>query len=247
MSGRLSGATVRHVRQVSRSISECCASSSCSYSHSTIFRATLSGLLPWNGSRNVAILYNRHPRAQTSVLCVYGLCCTISGQEYRIVPTMDFIIDAAAVPAPAFCRASPKSATLTARVCDCTSTLLGVRSRCAMPFSTCRYRKARQSCTKIFHVCSSRSLGKPFSLAEAVNACSEMPLQNSMTIHRVLAPLALVVKEEKYWTTLGWSSCRSKWTSCEMSRATCSCARASPAEPALGPLGVQQRLGLRAC
>mmetsp|Transcript_74885 Transcript_74885/g.212055 ORF Transcript_74885/g.212055 Transcript_74885/m.212055 type:complete len:282 (-) Transcript_74885:59-904(-) len=224
VSGRVLGHTVRQRSQAVTSIAECIEGSSLSYSHSTIFRATASGLVPWNGSLSVAILYRRQPIAHTSVLLEYGWDCTISGELYKIVPTIVFIMDTAA--ALLFCRARPKSTILTASVCELTSTLLGVRSRWAMSFSTCRYFRARQSCTRILSVCSSGRRARPFARAELAKACRETPRQYSMTIHNVAAAPEeeAAAKESQYLTTFGWSSWRSSRTSEVMSRAASSCA-----------------------
>ncbi len=50
------------------------------------------------------------PKLHRSALGVYGLDYTISGAEYRMVPTKDLLVEALWVP---YFLANPKSANLT--------------------------------------------------------------------------------------------------------------------------------------
>lgn len=67
-----------------------------------------------------------------SAFSVYGYDCTISGHEYKIVPTKDFITEADWVPQR---LARPKSASFKLNSASI-STLPGARSRCTIRFST---------------------------------------------------------------------------------------------------------------
>ena len=74
------------------------------------------------------------PRDQISAFSVYGYDCTISGHEYRIVPTNDFITDVDWVPQ---CFAKPKSANLSFKS-PSISTFPGAKSLCTIRLSMCK-------------------------------------------------------------------------------------------------------------
>jgi hypothetical protein len=120
----------------------------------------VSGLPAEKGCEKVIISYMIQPRDQISAFSVYGYDLTISGHEYKIVPTKDFITDADCVPHR---FANPKSASLIFNSSPDINTLPGAKSLCTILFSTCKYRNAAASYMKTYHTTDSLTLCR-FSL-----------------------------------------------------------------------------------
>ena len=92
-----------------------------------------------------------HPRDQISAFSVYGYDYTISGHEYRIVPTNDFITLPDYVP---HFLASPKSASLMLKS-PSIKILEGARSLWTTLLSMCKCLNAAVSYDSIFQTTSS--------------------------------------------------------------------------------------------